>query len=339
MSTVLGTFGIDAESEALYRQVLRNDGLTVADYASALDWDVPRLLAALAPLREHRLVRHNLDDTLAAPHPRRTLTRLLERETAHLDLRRRELEEVRSAVSDFSAEHRVGHAGGGLAAGTGVAVEELVPAEALASTVEDLLTSTTGPIRSFHLGVAAGPATDAGVDERAREVMRAGRELRSIYPVKVLDDPQHLDWVREWAALGERQRMVESVPAEFAVFGADVVLAGTVWGEPVSNAVALRSPLLVAAFTAVFDDAWAGGLPVPDEGVEQDAETRLLALLASGFKDEAIARYLGLGVRTVRRRVAALMDDLSVHTRFQLGVVAERRGLLGRRSRGAGDLR
>ena len=90
-------------------------------------------------------------------------------------------------------------------------------------------------------------------------------------------------------------------------------------------------PLLVAAFTAVFDDAWASGIAVPDEDIEQDPDTRLLSLLASGFKDEAIARYLGIGVRTVRRRVAELMDDLSVHSRFQLGVVAERRGLLGRR--------
>ncbi len=339
MSTVLATFGIDPESERVYRQVLRQDGLTLAEHASALGWSVERLHRALAPLREARLVRLNLDDTLMAPHPRTTLTRLVERESIHLDLRRRELDEVVAAVKDFSADHRAGRVGGlraasgdGTGDGTGSTLLDVVPADVVPSVVEELLTTTTGPIRSFHLAVAAGPATDAGVDQRAREVMRGGRELRSIYPVRVLDDAQRLTWVREWAALGERQRMVESVPAEFAVFGADVVVAAPAWGDPVTSAVALRSPLLVAAFTAVFDEAWAGGLPVPDEGIEQDAETRLLALLASGFKDEAIARYLGLGVRTVRRRVAALMDDLSVHTRFQLGVVAERRGLLGRRS-------
>ena len=66
-------------------------------------------------------------------------------------------------------------------------------------------------------------------------------------------------------------------------------------------------------------------------GLEQDVETRLLTLLGTGFKDEAIARYLGIGVRTVRRRVAALMEEHGVHTRFQLGAVAERRGLLRRR--------
>jgi len=115
------------------------------------------------------------------------------------------------------------------------------------------------------------------------------------------------------------------------VFGDEAVLAAPMWGAPASSAVLSRMPLLVSVFTAVFDDTWAGGLPVPDEGLEQDVETRLLTLLGTGFKDEAIARYLGVGVRTVRRRVAGLMEQLGVHTRFQLGVVAERRGLLRRR--------
>ncbi|GMA87355.1 hypothetical protein GCM10025868_26050 [Angustibacter aerolatus] len=135
----------------------------------------------------------------------------------------------------------------------------------------------------------------------------------------MLDHEERLAWVRGWAAAGERQRVVERVPAEFTVFGTEAVIAGPVWGRPVSSAVLLRMPLLVAAFTAVFDDAWRSGLPVPDEGLEQDAETRLLALLGTGFKDEAIARYLGLGLRTVRRRVAVLMDEHGVHTRFQAG--------------------
>jgi DNA-binding NarL/FixJ family response regulator len=332
VTTVLAAFGIDADSEQLYRQVLRRGTDTVAEHAAALDWEPARVQAALAPLREHRLVRHNLDDTITAPHPRRTLTRLIERESLHLDLRRRELEDVVAAVGDYSAEHRSGRAQSLTPAAEGSSALEAVPADSVPTLVEDLLGTTSGPIRSFHLSVGSGPATDSGVVERARQALAAGRELRSIYPVSVLDDPQHLAWVREWAALGEGQRVVESVRAEFAVLGEDAVISAPMWGSPVSSALVTRVPLLVAAFTAVFDESWTGGLPVPDEGSEQDADTRLLALLASGFKDEAIARYLGLSLRTVRRRVASLMDDLSVHTRFQLGVVAERRGLLGRRS-------
>jgi hypothetical protein len=41
--------------------------------------------------------------------------------------------------------------------------------------------------------------------------------------------------------------------------------------------------------------------------------------LTSGLKDEAAARYLGLSLRTVRRRIAALMDRTGANTRFQAG--------------------
>jgi DNA-binding CsgD family transcriptional regulator len=326
MSTVLTTFGIGDESDRLYRRVLRQDGLRLEQHAEALDWPLERARSALLPLIELRLVRQDLDASLVAPHPRAALTRLVDRENARLNLRRRELEEVAAAMSEFSADHLAGRSD--ILDPTSL---DVIPADSLAGTVEEMLRTTTGPIRSFHLEVAAGAAADSGVDTRAREGLERGRELRSIYPVSVLDDPQHLAWVREWAALGERQRVVEKVPSEYAVLGDACVISAPIWGGTASSAVLIRMPLLVAAFTAVFDDAWASGIAVPDENIEQDADTRLLSLLASGFKDEAIARYLGIGVRTVRRRVANLMDDLSVHSRFQLGVVAERRGLLGGR--------
>jgi DNA-binding NarL/FixJ family response regulator len=55
-------------------------------------------------------------------------------------------------------------------------------------------------------------------------------------------------------------------------------------------------------------------------------DRRLIALLLSGPTDQAIARQLGVGHRMMQRRVAALIDDLDVHTRFQAGVQAAFRG-------------
>nr|WP_284716815.1 LuxR C-terminal-related transcriptional regulator [Streptomyces sp. G1] len=52
----------------------------------------------------------------------------------------------------------------------------------------------------------------------------------------------------------------------------------------------------------------------------------LLALLVSGLKDEAIARQLGWSVRTMRRRMSRLHDQLGAANRFQAGAVAARRG-------------
>ena len=49
-----------------------------------------------------------------------------------------------------------------------------------------------------------------------------------------------------------------------------------------------------------------------------------------GLKDEAIARFLGVGLRTVRRRIAALMSIHGVDTRFQLGAALALAALGGR---------
>ena len=89
MSTVLTTFGIGDDSDRLYRRVLRQDGLRLEQHAEALDWPFERARSALLPLVELRLIRQDLDASLVAPHPRAALTRLVDRENARLNLRRR----------------------------------------------------------------------------------------------------------------------------------------------------------------------------------------------------------------------------------------------------------
>jgi hypothetical protein len=326
MTGVLSTFGIGQDAERLYRCVLRSSGRRLEQLCKQLEWPLERGQAALSALLAVQLVVQENDGLLMADHPRTTITRLIDRETTRLDQRRRDLEDVRSAVSDFAADHRAGSTS--LA---GPPAVDPIPSEVLITTVEEMVRSTTGVLRSFHLDVARGPGTDTGITRIVREQMARGRELRSIYPMSVLDHPDEMAWVRDWAAVGERQRVVQQVPHEYVVFGDEVVLSSRDWGTTGRGAVLIRLPLLVRAFTAVFDDAWRSGVPVPDPSVERDVDSRLIALLAGGFKDEAIARYLGLSLRTVRRRVAALADELGVHTRFQLGVVAQRRGLLNRR--------
>lgn len=79
---------------------------------------------------------------------------------------------------------------------------------------------------------------------------------------------------------------------------------------------------------AVYEDVAAYQVPGLD-GIGTTSDTRqLLTLLASGLKDDAIARQLGLSTRTMRRRIRTLLDELSAANRFQAGVQAARRGWL-----------
>ena len=81
----------------------------------------------------------------------------------------------------------------------------------------------------------------------------------------------------------------------------------------------------------LFELMWERAAPVPDMDFGEarpDLRRFLLQQLAAGAKDEQIARTLGISLRTVRRRVADLLIDLGVDTRFQAGAEAVRRGWL-----------
>ncbi|MGW3151455.1 hypothetical protein ACWDG1_43960 [Streptomyces sp. NPDC001177] len=61
----------------------------------------------------------------------------------------------------------------------------------------------------------------------------------------------------------------------------------------------------------------------------------MLICLTSGHTDEAAAQSPGLSVRTYRRHVAELMQELGAVSRFQAGVQAVELGLLTPEASGA----
>ncbi|MEO8555693.1 MAG: hypothetical protein ABI474_03390 [Actinomycetota bacterium] len=326
MSPHLAIFDVSTDAEELYRRILRSGPTTLAPHAAELGWPLDHATAALESLINARLVRETADGKVLVEHPRPALERLLGNEEAKLDARRRELLEARVAIARFTAEHRAGGAAGGPTAAK--PAWEVVSPQMAVSMVEHTLRSTTGLIRNSVLSLQAGPGLDEAGARMRRGVLARGREQRALYSVEALEDPAARRWVQAIADAGEQQRVCASPPSEFAIFGGDVVLAMAEWGSVESDHVVIRNPMLISAFTLMFDYAWDLAFPMPGDRRDIAQTRQLVTLLASGFKDEAIARYLGCGVRTVRRRVAELMDELGVETRFQLGAAAQRRGLL-----------
>jgi hypothetical protein len=96
----------------------------------------------------------------------------------------------------------------------------------------------------------------------------------------------------------------------------------------VDTALVIHAPTVVSALVRMFDLLWAQAWPLPawDRAVAWEPadpiDHELLALLATGMKDEAIARDLGISVRTLGRRVGRLLESLGATTRFQAGLQA-----------------
>ncbi len=252
----------------------------------------------------------------------RAVERALDAEVARLETRRVELAAAGEALLRLSSQV---HASG-LAPRFDVGVEAVAP-PMVAPIVEQLGRHCRGLLRTCVVSLEEGPGLDEHAIRTAQGRISAGLTQRALYLDTLLDSEQGERWLRAWAAVGEEQRVTATRLSDFAVFGDDGVLAVARWGDASASYLLVRHPMLVAAFTALFDAAYEAALPMPrSRPADEGADDRLLALLDAGVKDERIARLLGCGLRTVRRRVAGLMAAYGVDTRFQLGAAVAREG-------------
>lgn len=161
------------------------------------------------------------------------------------------------------------------------------------------------------------------------QALQQGRRARAIYPVRALHEARSMLTARSEA--GEEIRLLPDVPTRLGIIGANRALMPDLPGSAGMRTIVLRDPGLVTILTFYFEALWEQAVALRSlaEGDgREELQHLLLTELASGARDEQIARRLGIGLRTVRRRVANLMIDLGAETRFEAGVEAARRGLI-----------
>lgn len=113
-------------------------------------------------------------------------------------------------------------------------------------------------------------------------------------------------------------RWLPSVP--LTMYLADDLLAVVARGR--DGAVVVHRGLLVRVLGDLFEALWAQADPQQATRGAADQHEQLADLLLTGLTDQAIGHQLGVGQRTVQRRIAALLVDLGAVTRFQAGVQA-----------------
>ena len=113
----------------------------------------------------------------------------------------------------------------------------------------------------------------------------------------------------------------------------EVALVRCTPGTAEPPASVIRSPILVRALETLFVGAWADAAPIgghsrPRDGAPADLAYGVLTQLCAGNTDSHAARRLGISLRTYRRRVATIMQELGAESRFQAGALAVEAGLL-----------
>jgi len=161
-------------------------------------------------------------------------------------------------------------------------------------------------------------------------LLARGVRVRGVYAPEALEIPGALALLREAVANGEEARVYVDVPLKLAIADRTVAILPftSTTSTMIDSALVVYAPTLLDALVKLFDLLWQVAEPVLPQAETPDE--RLLSLLAAGLKDEAIARQLGISLRTVHRRTSDLSTALGARTRFQAGVLAERKGAFRR---------
>lgn len=344
-STELAAAGVDPFDEAVYRQLLGRPTATPAELASELGHSTERIAKALDRLRDAGLVGRmsGRRRSYSAVEPEAAINALV-RERAL------ELERVRIAAGSFAELFSATRDSGG------DEVDIIPNREALGrwfvrlqqEAQEEMITLDRPP---YAL------TTSNPVEQKA---ISRGVRYRVVYAPEALTWPGVMDDIRELVHHGEEARVLAGVRVKVAIADRRLALMPLSLDLANARAAVIRPSALLDALIDYWELCWrvaapldvmrpeggagwtgdhvAGGPQGPGEsdgraasdGAEppqvSDADRMVLALLVSGLKDEAIARQFGWSVRTMRRRMSRLTEELNAANRFQAGVNAVRRG-------------
>ncbi|WP_406497416.1 helix-turn-helix transcriptional regulator [Streptomyces sp. NBC_00846] len=167
-----------------------------------------------------------------------------------------------------------------------------------------------------------------------------GVPYRTVYGRHAIEYPGAMVRINQCLEAGEQARVTSRLPMKMMIVDREHAIICAFGeggrereGDPGDLVIVDPSPLL-DGLIELFERVWADSVPFDRDGTAADAardelgteDKRLLTLLLSGLTDDAIARHLGVGRRTVLRRARSLMDRAGVATRMQLGWYAARQG-------------
>ncbi|MGZ2361365.1 hypothetical protein LRE75_32600 [Streptomyces sp. 372A] len=328
-ASLLTLLGLGPEEDAVYRLLVdRPDSergvfeslLNGTAAAPVLDALVERGLASADRPDAEGVVRYRAASPVLALGPL-------------LESRRSALHRVESLVGDLAERHRSAQL-----YGAGAPVEVLSGPAAirrrLLTMQRQARTEVCTLVPARHVPPVLSFADNH--DEVDAELTDRGVNVRTVVEREWLEDPQAAHLLASCVAQGQHISVTEKLPIKLAIVDRRIALLPLDperETEPV--ALVVHRTGLLTALVSLFEQHFERGrrlnLTGAEESIEHELEAidrQIVALLHIGLTDAAIARQLGMGHRTVQRRLHTLMDEVGAATRFQLGWHAARAGWL-----------
>ncbi|MDQ0992045.1 helix-turn-helix transcriptional regulator [Streptomyces sp. V3I7] len=169
--------------------------------------------------------------------------------------------------------------------------------------------------------------------ERDRPLIERGLRIRTLYQHTARYSPEKLAYTAQLADGKAEYRTIDELVERLVICDETVAFIPTRDDQQV--ALELRHPGLVRYLIKVFEFMWSRAVPLsvgrpyqPAHDGITDIQHSIAKLLVEGHVDEAIARRLGMNVRTCRAHIAKLAQALGSGSRAQLGYFIAQSGIL-----------
>jgi DNA-binding CsgD family transcriptional regulator len=179
--------------------------------------------------------------------------------------------------------------------------------------------------------------------ERDKPLIARGVRIRTLYQHTARYSPDRLAYVDQFTSGKAEYRTIDELVERLII--CDEAVAFIPVSDDRQVALELRHPGLVRYLIKVFEFMWSRAVPLsagapyetaPD-GIT-DIQHSIAKLLVEGHVDEAIARRLGMNVRTCRAHIAKLATALGSGSRAQLGYLIAQSGILNQEHRPPGEV-
>ena len=330
-AATLEVLGLSQPERDVYLALFDSPGASVSDIAQGTELSRAEAAQALRSLQAKGLATlspKKVKGYFAAP-PEPALEVLILR-------REEELQRVRVAAVDLMRRFRSAQGRDPLEL-----VEVVSGVEGMVQCFRQLQLAASEEVLAFDrppymMEIPTPPEPGGNLEEE--EKLHKGVHYRIVYEREALLDVRVLAWIEYYTGVGEEARIFSGLPMKLDIFDRRVALMPFSLEESkFGAALVVHAEPVVAALTMLFERIWEQATPfgvdrresgardatgeVPDE-----SDRRLLRFLASGLKDQAIARQFNIDVRSVRRRVSRLLAALGAGTRFEAGAKASKRG-------------
>ncbi|MFF8957964.1 helix-turn-helix transcriptional regulator [Streptomyces sp. NPDC014894] len=185
-----------------------------------------------------------------------------------------------------------------------------------ADCTEELLTVQPGSGRQPHILEKAL--------RRVEPLIERGVRMRTLYQHTARHHPATLAYMEQVGPSGVEVRTLEEIIDRLIIVDRRVAFIPA--SSDRLSALELRHKGIVEYLVGVFEQFWLHGLPWeepvsygPDLNGITGVQRSIAKLLVEGHVDEAIARRLGMNVRTCRAHIAKLGSSLGSGSRTQLG--------------------